>query len=91
MGGDSGSLKYPYIEACIELMLLGILFLLLPCSQIPRQLGGNGGLEIRLSVFHPRYHFLDCHLRRALALLDSTSVSLSVNRDNISSSIEGLL
>lgn len=53
VGGDSGSLKYPYIEACIELMLLDVLFLLLPCSQKPRQLEGRGGLGIRLFVSHP--------------------------------------
>lgn len=53
VGGDSGSLKYPYIEACIELMPLEVLFLLLPCSQKPRQLEGSGGLGIRLSASHP--------------------------------------
>lgn len=54
MGGDSGSLKYPYIEAHIELMLLdGIVpFLLLSVFPETQAVGREQKLRDQ-AAFHP--------------------------------------
>lgn len=91
MGGDSGSLKYPYIEAPLELMLLDGAKLFPFLSVLPEAQTVGREQRLRHQAVSSLAPCPSCHLGRALALFEPTSVYLSVTRDNISSSAEGPL
>lgn len=93
MGGDSGSLKYPYIEAGKELRLLDgtELFLLLPVFPETETLGQGQRLKDQATCVLSLAPSLSGHCGRALDLLEPTSSLFICKWDSINCSVEGLV
>lgn len=74
VGGDSGSLKYPYIEAAKELRLLdGTVLFLLSVSPETEAVGQEQRLRVHDICLLFLAPSLSCHLGRALILFEPAS------------------